>query len=67
MNRFKYVGSRLCVERIAMGMTQSHLAKKAKVSQSTIAQIETGRKLPSLLALESIATALGLKLKLEKE
>lgn len=39
-------------------MSQKDLAKKAKVSQSTITQIECGDKLPSLTTLYRIAGAL---------
>lgn len=38
--------------------TQGQLAKKAKVSQSTIAQIESGKKDPSINTVRSIAQAL---------
>lgn len=39
-------------------LTQSQLAKKAKVSQSTIAQIESGDKDPSFSTLMNLAEAL---------
>ncbi len=39
-------------------MTQGELAKRAKVSQSTIAQIESGKKDPSIATVKGIAEAL---------
>ncbi len=39
-------------------MTQAQLAKLAQVSQSTVAQIESGDKDPSLTTLQKISTAL---------
>ena len=43
-------------------LTQSQLAKMASVSQSTIAQIERGKKDPSISTLKSIAKALDVHL-----
>ena len=40
------------------GMTQAELAKRSGVSQSTIAQIESENKDPSISTLRKIATAL---------
>lgn len=40
-------------------MTQAELAKKSKLSQSTIAQIENGKKDPSMDAVKRLAGALG--------
>ncbi len=39
-------------------MTQTDLAKKSRLSQSTIAQIESGKKDPSLATVKKIAEAL---------
>src|SRR5271170_4229218 len=39
-------------------LTQSELAKLAGVSQSTIAQVENGKKDPSISTLKKIASAL---------
>jgi transcriptional regulator with XRE-family HTH domain len=44
--------------RVFRKLSQGELAKKAKLSQSTVAQIETSRKTPSLEVLEQIAKAL---------
>ena len=47
-------------QRIAKGMTQAALARKARVTQGYIAQLETGlRKNPSLPVLRRLAKALG--------
>jgi len=46
--------------REARGLTQRDLAKKAKVTASYVAMIETGvRKNPSLVVLKRLAKALG--------
>ena len=42
-----------------IGLSQAALAKKAKVSQPAIAQIETGKTDPSVKTLAKIADALG--------
>lgn len=47
--------------RFDMGITQKDLAKKSKVSQSTIAHIEMGTKSPSIETLSKLAKALKLK------
>lgn len=39
-------------------MTQTELAKRSKVSQSTISQIENGKRNPTVIVLMKIATAL---------
>ena len=43
-------------------LTQAQLAKMSGVSQSTIAQIEKGRKDPSISTLRKIAEALGVNM-----
>jgi len=43
-------------------MTQQDLAAKAKISQSTVAHIEGGKKDPSLTTLKKIAAALEIHL-----
>lgn len=49
---------RIAYLRKKRDMTQGELAKKSKVSQSTIAQIENGRKDPSMTTVLSLAKAL---------
>jgi len=53
---------RLKYLRVGRNITQSELAKKSKVSQSTIAQIESGKKDPSIQALRQIASALDVEI-----
>lgn len=52
------VSKNIKARRAVYGFTQTQLAKKAKVSQATITQIENGKKLPSLTTLALIAGAL---------
>lgn len=52
------LGDRLKYFRSLRSLSQAQLAKDAKLSQGTIAQIETGRKDPSVNALRQIARAL---------
>lgn len=53
---------RLKYLRIQRELTQADLAKVSKVSQSTIAQIESGRKDPSINTLKQIAKALDIEI-----
>jgi len=52
------VGERISHLRDRLALTQMQLAKKANVSQSTVAQIESGKKDPSVQTLKKIASAL---------
>ena len=54
-DRLKYLRER-------RNLTQTDLALKAHVSQSTIAQIESGKKDPSIATVKKIAMALGVHL-----
>jgi transcriptional regulator with XRE-family HTH domain len=53
---------RLKYLRQSRDLTQGELAKKAGVAQSTIAQIESGRKDPSISTLKMIAKALDIEM-----
>lgn len=53
---------RLKYLRSDRSLTQGELAKKAGVAQSTIAQIESGRKDPSISTLRQIAAALDIEI-----
>lgn len=56
----KEIGKMLKRLREGKGITQMVLAKKAKVTQSYLAKLETGAKAnPSLAAMRRIAKALG--------
>lgn len=46
--------------RLDLGATQEKLARKARVAQSVIARLKSGRHLPSLRSLDKIAGKLGL-------
>ncbi len=52
----------LRMRRLYLKLSQQDLAKKAKISQGTVAQIESGRKLPSLTTLLHLSRALDLSL-----
>lgn len=53
--RLKYI-------RSSRGLTQAQLAKKAGLGQSTIGQIESGAKDPSISTLRKIAAALDIEM-----
>lgn len=46
-------------KRRQSGLTQMKLAEKANIGLTYVAQIEQGKKLPTLKTLENIARALG--------
>lgn len=52
------LSERIAYLRKRRDMTQIELAKKAKLSQSTIAQIEKGKKDPSMATVQNLAKAL---------
>jgi transcriptional regulator with XRE-family HTH domain len=56
------LGERVRYLRGLRGLSQTQLAKDARLSQATIAQIESGRKEPSLPALRQIARALDIEI-----
>jgi transcriptional regulator with XRE-family HTH domain len=67
MNKAKSISSYSLPERLKYlrqdrGLTQGELAKTAGVAQSTIAQIESGRKDPSISTLKQIAQALDIEI-----
>lgn len=53
---------RLKYLRMDRQLTQAQLASKSKVSQSTIAQIESGRKDPSINTLRMLAGAMDIEI-----
>lgn len=56
----KRLGVVIRTKRQAAGLTQAELAKRARVTQGYVAQIEGGRKKsPSLESLRRLAKALG--------
>ncbi len=55
------MGRILAQFRQERGLTQTELAKRTKVTQGYIAQLEAGDKTPSLAMLRKLATALGVR------
>jgi len=55
------LGERLKYIRVDRDLSQKELADTSKVSQSTIAQIESSKKDPSINTLEKIANALDME------
>lgn len=53
------VGNRIRTLRRSLSMSQPELAKKAKVGQSTISDLENDKKSTSAINMEAIAQALG--------
>ncbi|MEI8096360.1 MAG: helix-turn-helix transcriptional regulator [Spirochaetales bacterium] len=47
--------------RTGLGLTQAHLAEAAGVSQNHIAEIEAGRKSPSMELLDGLSRALAVR------
>jgi len=58
----KYVALKVAGWRIAAGLTQMELAKRAKMKTSAIGRIEGGWHLPTLRTLNKIVVALGKEL-----
>jgi transcriptional regulator with XRE-family HTH domain len=50
-------------KRLKLGLTQLELAEKARVGQSEISRIESGKLIPSDNQLEKLATALSVPFK----
>ena len=55
------MGRMLAQFREERGLTQFELAKRAKVTQGYIAQLEAGDKTPSLATLRKLSKALGIE------
>jgi len=59
---------RILIEaRMQAGLSQTELARRMKTSQSYVARIESGQVKPSTAALERLAKATGLRLKITFE
>jgi transcriptional regulator with XRE-family HTH domain len=54
------IGTAIKQARTLRGITQSELSQRAKLSITYISEIENEKKDPSMQALRSIATAIGL-------
>lgn len=53
------IGQQVRALRQAAGLTQTQLAERTGGSQPGIAQLEAGRRVPTLATLEKLAVALG--------
>lgn len=53
--------------RVRAGLTQTQLAERMGTSQSAVARLESGRRLPSVATLEKLAAATGSKLRIVLE
>ncbi len=56
------IGRRIRQLRDSLGLTQTEFARKASLSQAAISQFEEGNRLPSMQAVEKIASALHVPL-----
>jgi DNA-binding XRE family transcriptional regulator len=54
----------LIAARAKAGLTQVQLAKKMGTTQSAIARLESGKRMPSIETLESYARATGCELRI---
>lgn len=52
------IGRRITCARVTKGLTQEQLAEKCSISVSSLSRIETGRSMPALKTLNTIANAL---------
>lgn len=60
---FEKVGKNIEKIRKNRTMTQQDLAEKARIDLTTISELESGIRNPSLKTLSNIASALGISLK----
>jgi transcriptional regulator with XRE-family HTH domain len=56
------IGRRIAEQRRLAGLSQARLADKMNVATETLSRLETGRAMPSLVRMTSIAQALGVEL-----
>jgi transcriptional regulator with XRE-family HTH domain len=61
----KELALRMSNARASAGVTQVELAKRMKTTQTAIARLESGRKLPSTRTLARFAAAMGRRLVIE--
>ncbi|HEV7856012.1 MAG TPA: helix-turn-helix transcriptional regulator [Herminiimonas sp.] len=48
--------------REAQGWSQERLAEKAQLNRSYVGEVERGKVIPSIITLDKLASALGLKI-----
>lgn len=58
------LASSMIKARLAQKLTQEQLAKRAGVTQNTIARLESGTNNPTITTVSRVANALGKELKL---
>jgi transcriptional regulator with XRE-family HTH domain len=58
----KQLALRMSQARLSAGVTQVEIAKRMKTTQTAIARLESGRKLPSTRTLAKFAAAVGRRL-----
>ena len=51
--------------RKALGMSQEELAEKSGINQATVSYIESGKRIPTLINMVSVLSALDMVLKIE--
>lgn len=61
----KVIGAKISNTRATIGMSQTELGTLANINQTTISQIETGKRLPNIASLLSIASVLGKDLQID--
>ncbi|MFJ3787346.1 helix-turn-helix domain-containing protein [Kitasatospora sp. NPDC090091] len=61
------LGETVRLRRESLGMTQSQLAAAAGMQQPAIARFEAGGTMPTLVVLERLASALGMRLTVDME
>ncbi len=54
----KALGRRIRERRLALDLTQALLGERAELDTTYVSQVERGAKLPSLVALDRVATVL---------
>lgn len=59
------IATMLIEARAKAGLTQAQLATKMGTTQSAIARLESGKRMPSIETLESYARATGCRLHIE--
>lgn len=66
MNSLLQIGAALQLSRKENALTQEQLADLANISERTVRAIETGTGNPSIGAVLSVASVLGLKIMVQK-
>ncbi|MCX4752187.1 helix-turn-helix domain-containing protein [Kitasatospora purpeofusca] len=61
------LGEAVRLRREALGMTQAKLAAACGMQQSAVARFETGGTMPTIVVLERLVSALGMRLTVEPE